>query len=200
MPKRPRGKSSRSVLRGDQGTERRKAILHLRGSGWSCTASPDISGSATNRLGRQSGLHVGETRRMAPAGPRWEGDEVTEREKLKREIYVLGQVIDANAFACLQNMDDDNRESLQGQHGPSETPAAAPGSSSGWRRMNPSQRMVSNLARGASVDVGSSPIRRHFWARPSLPAGTFHASADVQSVVAYHSRASHLSVILMMPL
>jgi hypothetical protein len=45
-----------------------------------------------------------------------EGDEVTEREKLKREIYVLGQIIKANVLALAsKSMNDQDRELLQRQ-------------------------------------------------------------------------------------
>jgi hypothetical protein len=41
---------------------------------------------------------------------------VTEREKLKREIYVLGQIIKANAVALAsKSMNDEDRELLQRQ-------------------------------------------------------------------------------------
>ncbi len=41
---------------------------------------------------------------------------MTEREKLKREIYVLGQIVDAHALAfASKTMNDDNRELLQRQ-------------------------------------------------------------------------------------
>ena len=44
------------------------------------------------------------------------GDEVTDREKLKREILLLGQTIQANASALASKvMSDEDRESLKGR-------------------------------------------------------------------------------------
>ena len=44
------------------------------------------------------------------------GNEVTEREKLKREIYMLGQIIQTNAAAlATKSLNDEDRDSLKRQ-------------------------------------------------------------------------------------
>jgi len=45
-----------------------------------------------------------------------EGDEVTRQQKLRREIYALGLIIDANSAALAsKTMNDDDRAALQRQ-------------------------------------------------------------------------------------